>query len=414
MLNYTKISGLFVQSLSPRTWRTQTQASLALESLEGPPRNYDSASWSASPRHRDEPGRASHGDWRIPALASQLLLVIILMGAAAIFSSVPYEDGHASTSDRSGPAGQTRQVEAVVFSQDGRTLATFGWDNLVILWDVSRVADQRAVEPVVLPHDSVQFAMAFSPDSKTLAVGGCDSLTIWSREPDGYKIVLDDEGTTYRCLAFSPDGRSLALGGNDHKVRIWDMPSGRERAVLNGHVDVVRTVAFSPDGRRLISTGQDGLVMLWDAIRGEAIRRLGEASSSAIQFGAFSPDGRSVAVGEPAWTPQDITIIEVETSDPHSTDRSSYGNQRPDVFAGRPHVGERRDGLDHQAMGPGDGNGKDLPWRRRRLRQVDLVFTRRRLARLRRPRLLGSDLGPEHSAVFPGRLFSQTCVEAKG
>jgi len=280
-----------------------------------PRRNYDPTSWSASPRlgDEDEPERAFHATWRIPLLAWEFLLVIILIGAAAVFSSSHFEGDQVNSSDRKQPAGHTRLVEAVAFSPDGRTLASCGWDNVLYLWDVSRLADQRAVEPVVLPHDSVPFAIAFSPDTRTLAVGGFHSLTIWAREPDGYKIVLEDEGTTYRCLAFSPDGRSLALGGDDNKVRIWDMPSGRERAVMNGHLDVVRSLAFSPDGRRLISTGQDRLAMLWDAIRGEAIRPLGGAGSNPVQFAAFSPDGLSIALGESAGTPQDITVIDVET-----------------------------------------------------------------------------------------------------
>jgi WD40 repeat protein len=273
----------------------------------------DPMSWAFSPRPHDQPERVPCGTWRVPLWAWQCLVVFVLIGVTAVFSTYQFGGSQDRPAERSPPRKDSRRGEAVAFSPDGRTLASCGWDNFVYLWDVRHPDDKRVVEPQLLPHKSVQLALAFSPDSKTLAAGGYESLSLWVREADHYKMLIEDEGTTYRCLAFSPDGHSLALGADDHTVRIWDLPSARVRAVLIGHVDVVRSVAFSPDGRRLMSTGQDRLVMLWDAINGEAIHPLGGAGSNPVQFGAYSPESDTVALGESGGGPLDITVFDVET-----------------------------------------------------------------------------------------------------
>ena len=157
--------------------------------------------------------------------------------------------------------------------------------------------------------------MAFSADGKLLAAAGHNSLTIWSCESGQFTPCVEKEGETFRCLAFSPDGRTLALGSADGSIRLWDGLTGDERAVLREHRDMVRSVAFSPDGRFLVSSGQDRLILLWDASRGVSIRPLGFPGINPVQIVAFSPDGKSVAVGEIGDNPQDVLLLNPETGE---------------------------------------------------------------------------------------------------
>jgi WD40 repeat protein len=123
-------------------------------------------------------------------------------------------------------------------------------------------------------------AVRFSPDSKTLAVGGGEpsragDISIWGlssgRLLQNWKERHSD---AVLCLDFSPDGRWLASGASDKLAKVTEVATGKQVHVLEGHTHHVLGVAFRGDARMLATAGGDGMVLVWEMIHGERKKKI--------------------------------------------------------------------------------------------------------------------------------------------
>lgn len=118
--------------------------------------------------------------------------------------------------------------------------------------------------------------LAYSPDGKWVAVGTTLGL-IELLETNSLATVARFTGHTGKitALAFRPDGKILASASEDTTLRLWEVPTGGERAVLRRHIPKVDlAVVFSPDGRLLVTGLNLGLLLVWDVLTGHLLRDL--------------------------------------------------------------------------------------------------------------------------------------------
>jgi WD40 repeat protein len=185
-------------------------------------------------------------------------------------------------------------VSSVVFSGDGKTLATRGGlDGVVRLWDGATGKERATIDN--LPRRSA--ALAFAPDSKTFAVGDAKSISI--RDAESGKETMQLQQPAALCLAYSADSKLLAAGGRDSTIRIWDPSTGNEvRRCDPPKKEPPSQLAFSRDGKELAAAVRENNALIFDVATGKTLQVLNYYWPDCV---AFAPDGKTAAfAGDPS------------------------------------------------------------------------------------------------------------------
>jgi len=230
-------------------------------------------------------GKLKNADW---ATANIRTLTTIALHQAVYLQ--PQEYGYR---ERNRRQGHSSSVWSVVFSPDGKTLASGSSDNTIKLWDMAT----GKLLKTLAGHSSSVWSVVFSPDGKTLASGSNDkNIKLWDVTTGKPLKTLTGHSSLVTSIVFSPDGKTLTSGSSDNTIKLWDVTTGKPLKTLTGHTKEVRSVVFSPDGKTLASGSNDKTIKLWDVATGKQLKTLTGHSSSVTSV-VFSPDSKTLASG---------------------------------------------------------------------------------------------------------------------
>ncbi len=189
--------------------------------------------------------------------------------------------------------GHTDAVTKAVFSPDGQSILSAGWDDRIVLWNAT--SHLPIGKPIPCPKGLV--GVAFSPDGSQFASSSSGSIVLWDTKTHKRAGELLRAEEDFVHVGFSSKGDVLAAstaayGGHPSVVFLWDLATHR----LIGDPIRGSNFAFSPDDS-LLAIAQYGDLIFYDLRTHRAITKPLTGHDKNISSVAFSPDGSMVATG---------------------------------------------------------------------------------------------------------------------
>ena len=184
-------------------------------------------------------------------------------------------------------------INTIDISPDGKLMAA-GGANLhhAAIWDAGKGGAPLKILPT--PVETGILTTRFSPDAKTLAIGGEDgSIWLWhvDSEADEPYMTIPAHGDAVFSISFSKDGTLLLSSGKDKYARVWDIKTGKCLKVFSGSSGLVNKALFSLDESEIVTMSSDHRLRIWNTATTLSVDEWTDPDGSLVLFD-WTPDKR--------------------------------------------------------------------------------------------------------------------------
>lgn len=182
------------------------------------------------------------------------------------------------------------EIFSMAVNADQTLLAVGNSDGFVRVWDLGTLTPLRTLAALERRVEG----MAFAGDGSTLVTSGRRTGLRAYNASTGEVLSQIPTRAMPWAVAFSPDGKTLVATTQNGTVERFDWPSMERRDEITAHQILIPALGFSPDGRLFATGSEDGAVRLWDALSGRLLLTLDPDGSQVVTV-AFDPSSRYLA-----------------------------------------------------------------------------------------------------------------------